>query len=84
LHGSARNEAYQAQPAVYQSAPADSLPKLTAKQASGSTWAWGTGETVAVAAIMVAGYSFSGRLAKRRTLAAGLPGAEGPDDLVGA
>jgi hypothetical protein len=69
LAGLARNEAYQAQPAVYHSAPAGSLPKLPAKQASASTWAWGAGETAVVAAVMLAGYRASGRVARRRVLA---------------
>jgi hypothetical protein len=83
LSGSARNEAYQAQPAVYQSAPADSLPKLAAKQASASTWASGTVETIAVAAVMIAGYRVSGRLARRRALAAATPMAGRADDQAG-
>jgi uncharacterized membrane protein len=70
LAGSARNEAYQAQPSVYASAPADALPKLAPKQASVSTWALGTAETIAVAGIMIGGYRVSGRLARRRPLAA--------------
>lgn len=84
LHGSARNQAYQAQPAVYQSAPADSLPKLPAKQAGVSTWAWGTGETIVIVAMMLAGYRVSGRLAKRRVLTAAMTAADNPDDLIGA
>lgn len=81
LHGSARNEAYQAQPSVYQSAPADSLPKLPAKQPGAATWAWGTGETAAVAALMIVGYRASGRLARRRAQAARATAASGLDDL---
>jgi putative copper export protein len=75
LHGSARNQAYQAQPSVYRSAAADSLPKLPAKQASASTWLEGTGETIAVAAVMIAAYRVSGRLVKRRAPTAGTPSA---------
>ena len=78
LHGSARDQAYQAQPAVYQSAPAKELPKLPAKQASASTWVEGAAETLGVAAIMIGGYRVSGRLARRRTLAVASPAAEGP------
>ena len=70
LHGSARNQAYQAQPSVYDGAPAGALPKLPAKQASASTWVLGTVETLAVAGVMIAGYRASGRLARRRVLAA--------------
>ncbi|MFC8448784.1 CopD family protein [Kitasatospora sp. NPDC057223] len=79
LHGSARNQAFQAQ-AAEQSAtpiPAKKLPKLAAKQAEASTWIWGTAETVAVVVLMGAGYRLSGRLARRRpaavTTAAPLP-----------
>lgn len=41
--------------------------KLAPKQAGGSTWAWGSAETVAVVLVMVAGYRVSGNLARRRT-----------------
>jgi putative copper export protein len=84
LHGSARNQAYQAQPSVYQSGPAKKLPKLPAKQASAATWAEGTAETIVIVGIMIAGYRVSGRLARRRVLAV-MPAAEGPDpnDLAG-
>lgn len=82
LHGSARNQAYQAQPSVYQGAPADSLPKIPAKQASAATWIEGTAETIAVAAIMIAGYRVSGGLAKRRVRIAVAPASEEPDDLI--
>jgi putative copper export protein len=83
LHGSARNQAFQAQPSVYQSAPAGSLPKIPPKQASASTWIEGTAETIAVAAVMIAGYRVSGRLAKRRVGTAITPASEEPDDLIG-
>jgi putative copper export protein len=83
LHGSARNQAYQAQPSVYLGAPADSLAKLPAKQASASTWVLGTVETLAVAGIMVAGYRASGRLARRRVTAAAEPMTHDPDRLTG-
>ena len=90
LHGSARNQAYQAgteKHAAVAIAPAD-LPKLQPKQAGASTWVLGTTETVAVVAVMVAGYRVSDRLARRRTAAAvaGTPAvtATGPGDLVEA
>ncbi|MFI9273348.1 DUF4149 domain-containing protein [Kitasatospora sp. NPDC052896] len=69
LHGSARNQAFQAQAAARsaQPVPAKKLPKLAAKQASTSTWAWGTAETIAVVALMAGGYRFSGQLARRRS-----------------
>ncbi|MER5865092.1 CopD family protein [Kitasatospora sp. NPDC002040] len=72
LHGSARNQAYQAKVAEQSATdiPAKKLPKLPAKQVGASTWAWGTAETVAVVAVMVGGYRFSGRLATRRREAA--------------
>ncbi len=84
LSGSAINQAYQAQPSVYRSAPAGSLPKAPPKEARVSTWAWGAGETIVIAAIMVGGYKASGRVARRRILAA-VPAlaTEDPDDLVG-
>jgi hypothetical protein len=66
LHGSARNEAHQAQPSVYKSATADSLPELPAKRSSASTWSEGAAETIVIAGIMIAGYRVSGRLARRR------------------
>lgn len=64
LHGSARNQAFQADAAKHGTVVAD-LPKLPAKQVSASTWAWGTTETIVVVAVMVGGYQMSGRLARR-------------------
>ena len=54
------------------------------KQAGVSTWAWGTGETIVIVAMMLAGYRVSGRLAKRRVLTAAMTAADNPDDLIGA
>ncbi|MFD7989659.1 DUF4149 domain-containing protein [Kitasatospora indigofera] len=75
LHGSARNQAYQAQVSEQSATPipAKKLPKLPAKQVSTSTWVWGTLETVAVIALMGGAYQLSGRLARRRSAAAGTP-----------
>ncbi|MBF9067185.1 CopD family protein [Streptacidiphilus fuscans] len=76
LHGSARNQAYQAYQAQQseqtgQSAVGDAPPpKLPPKQASASTWAYGSAETAAVIAVMLVGYRCSGRLARRRSVAA--------------
>ena len=42
-------------------------PKLPAKDVTASTWVLGTLETLAVIAVMVAGYRISGRLARRRS-----------------
>jgi putative copper export protein len=85
LHGSARNQAYQAQVAERSAVavPAKKLPKLAQKQATGATWVWGTVETLAVVSLMGGAYRYSGRLARRRTAAATVP-APGPGDLVGA
>ena len=68
LHGSARNQAFQAQVAEQSATPvpAKKLPKLAAKQADASTWIWGTAETVAVVVLMGGGYRLSGRIARRR------------------
>ncbi|NUR61809.1 MAG: copper resistance protein CopD [Catenulispora sp.] len=73
LHGSARNQAFQADAAKHAAAgsaatgkPAK-LPKLGPKHASTATWIEGTVETAAVLAVTVAGYRFSGRLARRRS-----------------
>ncbi|GAA1248453.1 hypothetical protein GCM10009665_44180 [Kitasatospora nipponensis] len=73
LHGSARNQAYQAQVAEQSATPipAKKLPKLPAKEVSASTWGWGTAETIAVIAVMGAGYRLSGQLARRRRSALG-------------
>ncbi|GAA3039098.1 hypothetical protein GCM10020229_57850 [Kitasatospora albolonga] len=69
LHGSARNQAHQADVArpVRDRHPGErSCPKLPAKKVSTSTWVWGTAETAAVVVVMIGGYrSFSGRLAAR-------------------
>ena len=82
LAGSARNQAYQAQPSVYKSAPAGNLPKISGKESSAATWVEGTAETIAVAAIMIAGYRVSGRLARRRALALVTQPNGEPDDLI--
>ncbi|MBM9504322.1 copper resistance D family protein [Actinacidiphila acididurans] len=83
LHGSARNQAYQARLAEHAGGAAalGDLPKLPAKEVSTSTWVWGTAETLAVLAVMAAGYWLSGVLARRRTATA-VPLAE--EDLVEA
>lgn len=81
LHGSARNQAFQAEAAKHVSSVAD-IPKIAAKQASASTWAWGVIETVVVIAVMIAGYVVSGRVARARAERAGI--ATEPDQLVDA
>jgi putative copper export protein len=91
LHGSARNQAFQADAAAHAAVSATGttakLPKIPAKQVSASTWVWGTAETVIVIAVMVAGYRVSGRLARSRVAAVTTSLASrdpDPDDLVGA
>jgi putative copper export protein len=66
LHGSARNQAYQADVARHATAPLGTLPKLPTKEVTASTWMLGTLETLAVIAVMVLGYWISGRIARRR------------------
>jgi hypothetical protein len=68
LHGSARNQAYQADAARHATgaAPKTKLPKLPPKDVSASTWLEGTLETIAVLAVTAAGYRSSGKLAQRR------------------
>lgn len=66
LHGSARNQAFQADAAKHASGPVTKLPKLPQKEVSVSTWVEGTAETAAVLAVTVAGYRFPGKLARRR------------------
>lgn len=68
LHGSARNQAYQAAMAKHATTVASlaNLPKLPAKTATATTWVWGTAETVVVIGLMLAGYWYSGVLARRR------------------
>jgi len=66
LHGSARNQAYQAAAAEH-AGPAQPTPaKIAPKQVSASTWVWGTAETVVVVAVMAVGYCASGRIARSR------------------
>jgi putative copper export protein len=86
LHGSARNQAYQADVAERSAVAiaADDLPKLDLKQADTSTWLLGTAETAAVVCVMIAGYRFSGRLARRRTAALPPVAIPDPGDLVEA
>lgn len=86
LHGSARNQAFQAAAATHSAVPLDHLPKLPAKHVGASTWVWGTSETLLVLALMTGAYLVSGSLARRRTAAA-TPAAAPvtvPDDLVEA
>ena len=84
LHGSARNQAYQARVAEHSATaiPAKKLPKLAQRQAGTSTWVWGTLETLAVAGLMAGGYRYSGRLARRRPAVATTAPASEPGDLV--
>ncbi|WP_228560280.1 CopD family protein [Catenulispora pinisilvae] len=67
LHGSARNQAYQADLVRQGTAPHGKLPTLPQKQVSASTWIEGTAETAAVLVVAIGGYRFSGRLARRRS-----------------
>ena len=76
LHGSARNQAYQAGIAAHSAVATSDLPKLAAKTAHASTWVWGTAETIVVIAVMIVGYRISERLVRRRVAAAASqPGA---------
>lgn len=72
LHGSARNQAFQAGVAARSATPVnpEDLPRLPPKEVSASTWILGTGETLTVIAVMVVGYWVSGRLARRRAAGA--------------
>jgi putative copper export protein len=70
LHGSARNQAFQADAAKHATGTVKKLPKLPQKEVSASTWIEGTAETAAVLVVTVAGYRFSGKLARRRTVRA--------------
>lgn len=84
LHGSARNQAYQAGLAQHSAAVLGKLPKLAPKTAHASTWMWGTAETVVVIAVMIVGYRVSERLARRRAAVAAAVAASSPGDLVEA
>jgi putative copper export protein len=68
LHGSARNQAFQAQ-ALADGAPADDLPKLAPKEITTSTWVLGGVESVVVVLVLSGGYLASGRLVRRRRIA---------------
>jgi putative copper export protein len=83
LHGSARNQAYQAGIAAH-SVAAKHLPKLAPKTAQTSTWLWGTAETALVITIMIVGYRLSARLAQHRTAAATSETDSTAGDLVEA
>ena len=84
LHGSARNQAYQADAAAHSATPLnlDDLPRLPQKEAGLSTWVWGSTETLLVIGLMVAGYLVSGALARRRT-AGGRTAGEATGDATG-
>ncbi|MFE3266929.1 copper resistance D family protein [Streptomyces sp. NPDC059215] len=85
LHGSARNQAFQAETAKHSAkaiSPED-LPRLPDKVVSASTWVLGSTETLVLIALMIGGYWYSGVLARRRTAAA--PGQQpATGDLVEA
>ncbi len=81
LHGSARNQAFQADVAKHYTVALDELPKIADKAVSTSTWVWGTTETIAVIAVMIVGYWISGTIARRRTIATSAT-ASSPGDLV--
>ncbi|WP_405587617.1 copper resistance D family protein [Streptomyces sp. NBC_01190] len=84
LHGSARNQAFQAGAAKHSAVSLDDLPKIPTKEVGASTWVWGTGETLLVIALMIAGYWLSGVLARRRTAAATATAVTDPGDLITA
>jgi putative copper export protein len=86
LHGSARNQAFQDGVAKHSTVAVDDLPKIPNKEVSASTWIWGSTETVAVVAVMIAGYWLSGVLARRRIAAATAAAvtATDPGDLITA
>jgi uncharacterized membrane protein len=83
LHGSARNQAFQAEAAEHSAVSVDDLPKIPAKAVSSSTWVLGTVETIAVIVVMIAGYWLSEVLARRHTVATAVP-EPGAGDLVEA
>jgi hypothetical protein len=85
LHGSARNQAFQADAAKHSAVPVslDDLPKVPDKVVSTSTWILGSTETIAVVAMMITCYWLSGRIARHREAAAAAPAA-GPGELVDA
>lgn len=84
LHGSARNQAYQAGIAAHSAGASSDLPKIAAKTAHASTWVWGTAETIVVIAVMIVGYRISERLARRRVAAAAAVSQPGAGELVEA
>jgi Copper resistance protein D len=73
LHGSARNQAFQAEAAKQAISVTAVLPKIPAKEVTTSTWVWGASGTVAVAGVMIIGFAVSGRIAHRRVLAVAAP-----------
>lgn len=85
LHGSARNEAYQAQAAKVapSGTKANHLPKAPPKLVTASTWAYGAVDTLIVVTVMAGGYWASGRIIRRRT-GNGPETAAVPVDLVDA
>lgn len=85
LHGSARNQAFQAETAKHSATAIspENLPRLPDKVVSASTWVLGSTETIVLIALMIGGYWYSGVLARRRTAA--VPGRNpATGDLVEA
>src|SRR5262249_44223853 len=66
LHGSARDQAFQADAAAEATSAGATLPKIAAKNVSSGTWVWGVAETLTVVVLMVVAYRTSGRLARAR------------------
>ncbi|MEV6843150.1 hypothetical protein [Actinoplanes sp. NPDC051411] len=80
LHGSARNQAFQADAAKVAPAgtKAGDLPEAPPKTASASTRVYGPAETVLVVVVMAGGHRVSGRLARRRVGASHSSGTPEP------
>jgi putative copper export protein len=79
LHGSARSQGFEAEAAKHSSAALDDLPQIADKVVGTSTWVLGTVETLAVIAVMIAGYLLSGVLARRRAAVLAVPAADTVD-----
>ncbi|WP_308301990.1 CopD family protein [Frankia sp. AgKG'84/4] len=82
LHGSARDQAFQADAAKHATSATAPPPGLADKSASSATWILGTLETVAVIAVMAGGHRVSGRAAARRAAPAAKPDRPRDPDLV--
>ncbi|MCU1502268.1 MAG: copper resistance domain protein [Ilumatobacteraceae bacterium] len=84
LHGSARNQAFQADVAKHTTTTGTPLPRIAAKHVATGTWIWGILETVLIATVMLVGYRLSARRAHTHSNVDATPAPVRHSDLIDA